>query len=664
MAHNPPNGNQPQQKVSAKRVKREPKSQQTNPQPQASQSARQTKAFRLKGGMAKTKTAGARRHRPLFSEQYWDNQPKIHLTHSALMEFRRREAKIRWGGDRDKTPDLITTCKSVKEFAKRGGPDLTHLCDYQHPDTRDRRFRIPRLSMPAIYDMNLEGYLEHNGVEKRLGMALEPSNVAELRRIMREDRSDLSDFNVGARLSLAHLCTQYKTDSNALRGIYLNLFGRIGIRTENYRGTPLEGTITATKKHFYNLDPIVPHMISAKPDLVDGADRRDLMTEEERVEEEKKEEGKGKEKEEKEDGDEGQRKTGIGQGKEKKEEKGKGKEGKDGEVAKGDEGKKPTILTLLDRYITPYHLLDDVQVDEEDPNKMILPNFFLYNILKHDDQLAGGRAALHSGALGARALHELEHYGKDHVEFDGQAHTFAAVLATTHMTIYAFHPMQPKEEGRKIDYQMTAIKAFRFDDDTLDEDALTERVKDGIKALRNLREEAHRYRQKLIDDLFGVGSDDDDEDDEDEEDDDDDDDNDENEENEEDQEDDEGDGEDGDEDDDNEYDDNEDDDNDGGDDNNDNPNDADDEGDENDGDEDDNSQENSNDDGNYDAIDNDQDKENGDDGDDGRNNSSKEENSDNTDKKQTRNGSATKRKREPNPGVGFLESFIKRMRRS
>jgi hypothetical protein len=130
MAHNPPNDNQPRQKASAKRVKREPKSQHTNPQPQVFKPARHPKALPLKGGMAKMKkTAAARRRRKLFSQEYWDEQPKIHLTYSALMEFRHREGTIRWGNGRDETPALETSCKTVEDFAKRGGPDLTHLCD-------------------------------------------------------------------------------------------------------------------------------------------------------------------------------------------------------------------------------------------------------------------------------------------------------------------------------------------------------------------------------------------------------------------------------------------------------------------------------------------------------------------------------------------------------
>lgn len=75
------------------------------------------------------KTAAARRRRKLFSQEYWDEQPKIHLTYSALMEFRHREGTIRWGNGRDETPALETSCKTVEDFAKRGGPDLTHLCD-------------------------------------------------------------------------------------------------------------------------------------------------------------------------------------------------------------------------------------------------------------------------------------------------------------------------------------------------------------------------------------------------------------------------------------------------------------------------------------------------------------------------------------------------------
>ncbi|OJZ80985.1 hypothetical protein ASPFODRAFT_146638 [Aspergillus luchuensis CBS 106.47] len=477
MAQTPPNDNRPHQKASAKRVKRELKSQHTSP-PQVSQPARHLDPLPLKGGMAKTKKSAARRRqRKLFSQQYWDQHPKIHLTYSALMEFRHREGKIRWGNGRDETPPLKTDCKSVEDFARRGGPDLTHLCDYQHRNNRNREFDVPKLSMPAIYDMNLEGYLNHNGVEKRFGREREPFNIGDLRRIMMQDRSDLDSFGPGAARGIGNMCRQYKTNSNVLPGIYLNLFGARYDSTMRHTDGPLEGTITALKKHFYNLDPIVPHMISARPDLVDGADPKALV---------------GQVKDESSASPPVRTgKRGIGQGKDKA-------------------TSQPPIHTELEGYITPYHLLEGVKEDKEDPDKMILPNFFLYNICKHDDRLAGERAALHSGALGARALFELEHYGKDYIEFSGKAHTFVAVLATTHMTIYAIHAIPPQAEGRKMDFQITAIKAFKLSDRNLGQDELVAIVKNGVTALRNLREEAHRYRQKLIRKANGEDGDDDD----------------------------------------------------------------------------------------------------------------------------------------------------------
>ncbi|GLA63044.1 hypothetical protein AtubIFM54640_004181 [Aspergillus tubingensis] len=491
MAHTPKNASQPHQKASAKRVKRELKSQHTSP-PQVSQPACHANPLPLKGGMAKTKKSAARRRqRKLFSQKYWDEHPRIHLTYSALMEFRHREGKIRWGNGRDETPPLKTDCKSVEDFARRGGPDLTHLCDYQHRNNRNREFDVPKLSMPAIYDMNLEGYLNHNGVEKRLGREREPFNIGDIRRIMMQNRSDLDNFGPGAARGIGNMCRQYKTNSNVLPGIYLNLFGARYDSTTRHTDGPLEGTIIALKKHFYNMDPIVPHMTSARPDLVDGADPKALVGQ-------VKEESSGSE-------PVWSGKRGIGQGKDKVTGKGKGVD-----KSTDQKGDQPTIHTELEGYITPYHLLEGAKEDKEDPDKMILPNFFLYNICKHDDRLAGERAALHSGALGARALFELEHYGKDYIEFSGKAHTFVAVLATTHMTIYAIHAIPPQEEGRKMDFQITAIKAFKLSDRNLGQDELVAVVKNGVTALRNLREEAHRHRQRLIRKANGDDGDDDD----------------------------------------------------------------------------------------------------------------------------------------------------------
>ncbi|RAL01336.1 uncharacterized protein BO80DRAFT_464592 [Aspergillus ibericus CBS 121593] len=213
------------------------------------------------------------------------------------------------------------------------------------------------------------------------------------------------------------LCRRYRTNHEFLEGIYHILFGN--------RELGFPGTKTAQRRQLTNFAPLVPHMIMAKPDVVDGA---------------------------------------IPQ------------------------GRQPQMMDDLEDLIIPFVISED-DGNKEDENMMVAPNFFFYNRLEDKDGSAGSRAALHCGALGARAMHEIQCYGRAK-SYDKMAYTYVAVLMTNHMTIYAIHPIESQAPNRETDYQMTQIKAFQFG--KLDE------FKSGIAAFRNLREHARSVRRRLF----------------------------------------------------------------------------------------------------------------------------------------------------------------------
>ncbi|PYI11457.1 hypothetical protein BO78DRAFT_413920 [Aspergillus sclerotiicarbonarius CBS 121057] len=415
MADNSQNNKPPRRRARTKRVM--PRPQQPNPQTPNPQPNPQP-GVQLKGG-ARTKTRTRRKPNLVFSKAYWDSHPNIRLTHRALVEFRYRESMLSGplGENRKTPPPAKPLCRNVEEFARRGGPDLTDLIDYPH-NANWKNYDPPKPKPASFYDLNVQGYLNHHGVEQRLPPANWPRNFQALQQMMRKERSDMDGITHKTQDLFIKPREPSKTNQEFLPDVYLTLFGDYG--------REIMGSRRVEGRRFTNFAPLAPHMIMARPDVADGI---------------------------RPEGSEGQR-----------------------------------VMDDLEDLIVPFVISDD-NSNDEDENRIAGPNFFLYNRFKQADRFAGTCAALHCGALGARAMHELQCYRKAK-SYDLMAYSFVAVLLTEHMTIYAIHPIQSQAPDRERDYQMTQIHSFRFDD--------LDVFKDGIAAFRNIREHARFWRERFM----------------------------------------------------------------------------------------------------------------------------------------------------------------------
>ena len=122
-----------------------------------------------------------------------------------------------------------------------------------------------------------------------------------------------------------------------------------------------------------------------------------------------------------------------------------------------------------------------------------MPNFFLE--VKAPDGSAGvaRKQALYDGAIGARAMHSLQNYGREGPVYDGNAYTLSSTYhaGTGTLQMYAHHPTEPTTPGGPPEYHMTQVKAYAM---TSDRNTCVE----GLKAFRNGRKWTKKQRDRFI----------------------------------------------------------------------------------------------------------------------------------------------------------------------
>ena len=121
-----------------------------------------------------------------------------------------------------------------------------------------------------------------------------------------------------------------------------------------------------------------------------------------------------------------------------------------------------------------------------------VPNFYLEAKSGAVARVAP-RQALHDGAIGARAMHSLQNYGKEEPVYDGNAYTCSSTYhaSTGTLQLYAHHVTPPIAPGGRPEYHMTQIDGY----------VLTGSRKhfvEGVAAFRNARDFAQRHRDKFI----------------------------------------------------------------------------------------------------------------------------------------------------------------------
>ncbi|KAK1086443.1 hypothetical protein LTR48_003556 [Friedmanniomyces endolithicus] len=110
--------------------------------------------------------------------------------------------------------------------------------------------------------------------------------------------------------------------------------------------------------------------------------------------------------------------------------------------------------------------------------------------------LSGGsdvlrRQATYAGAIGARAMHEVQNYGNDQPVYDGNAYTLVPTYNSGEgsLKIYATHPTQ-SATGRR-EYHMTQLDSYAMMGNA-------NSFRQGATAFRNSRDLSKEYRDRFI----------------------------------------------------------------------------------------------------------------------------------------------------------------------
>ena len=130
-------------------------------------------------------------------------------------------------------------------------------------------------------------------------------------------------------------------------------------------------------------------------------------------------------------------------------------------------------------------------IPSSDTSLPAVPNFFLEGKSAKGRADVAARQACYDGAVGARAMHQLQNYGASTPVYDGNAYTIASTYQDGHLQMYATHPTEPKVPGGQPEYHMTRLKGYSVTGDV-------ETFRKGAGAYRNARDWAKEQRDRLI----------------------------------------------------------------------------------------------------------------------------------------------------------------------
>lgn len=121
------------------------------------------------------------------------------------------------------------------------------------------------------------------------------------------------------------------------------------------------------------------------------------------------------------------------------------------------------------------------------------PNFFFEGKSVQGREVVAKRHALIDGAIGARAMHQLQNYRADEPEYDNKARSFSVTYFAElgALQLYAHYLTKPLTPGGEPETHMTQTHAFAM---TGNKDYCRE----GITAYRNLRDLAKTERDSSI----------------------------------------------------------------------------------------------------------------------------------------------------------------------
>jgi hypothetical protein len=136
-------------------------------------------------------------------------------------------------------------------------------------------------------------------------------------------------------------------------------------------------------------------------------------------------------------------------------------------------------------------------VPSSDTSLPAVPNYFLEGKSTKGRADVAVRQACYDGAVGARAMHQLQNYGASTPVYDGNAYTIASTYHDGQLKMYAIHPTEPKVPGTQPEYYMTQLNAYALG-------GTADRFREGAGAYRNARDWAKEQRDQFIADANGT----------------------------------------------------------------------------------------------------------------------------------------------------------------
>ncbi|KAE8453668.1 hypothetical protein EG329_009179 [Mollisiaceae sp. DMI_Dod_QoI] len=119
----------------------------------------------------------------------------------------------------------------------------------------------------------------------------------------------------------------------------------------------------------------------------------------------------------------------------------------------------------------------------------VAPNFFLEAKRPSGGADVAKRQACYDGAIEARAMHQLQSYGKDEPVYDGNAYTITTTYHAGNLNMYATHITQGL--GGSPEYHMSQVDGWN----TLGN---PNTCRQGFTAFRNARDWAQEQRDAFI----------------------------------------------------------------------------------------------------------------------------------------------------------------------
>ncbi|EPE08054.1 hypothetical protein F503_00837 [Ophiostoma piceae UAMH 11346] len=120
-------------------------------------------------------------------------------------------------------------------------------------------------------------------------------------------------------------------------------------------------------------------------------------------------------------------------------------------------GAHPEDLCRSVRDELTHHIMPSTMKD-----KPLVPNFFIEVKGPDGSAAVATRQARYDGAAGSRAMHSLQNYEEEGLQYDGQAYTFSSIYhgGTGTLQLYAHHLTAPTTEGGRPEYHMTQLRTF------------------------------------------------------------------------------------------------------------------------------------------------------------------------------------------------------------